>query len=159
MTHGFVPVCGLEFLPPPLGEGWGGGSTQMDAWRSKITADFKRLEKLSSWRLTTAGPHPSLPPKGEGASPRIRIRPQKLKNSADSRVAFSLGYFTFGEAKAKVTNRQATPGSGTQTNTKFQPASDINSIATHARTCSTKSGVKGRADTATPLPPEAHREL
>jgi hypothetical protein len=49
------------------------------------------------------------------------------------RVAFSLGYFSFGEAKAKVTSRRATPGSGTQINTKRQSENAIKSIATRAR--------------------------
>jgi hypothetical protein len=37
----------------------------MDAWRSKIIADFKRLEKLRGWRLTTAAPIPAFPQWGK----------------------------------------------------------------------------------------------
>jgi hypothetical protein len=64
MTHSSVPVPELELLPPPLGEGWGGGSAQMDTWHSKIIADFRGL-KVEQLALNHNCP-PSLPyPNGE----------------------------------------------------------------------------------------------
>ena len=40
----------------------------------------------------------------------LQVAPKRSVGDADSRVAFSLAYFSFGEAKDKASSRRATPG-------------------------------------------------